>query len=334
MRCTEPRDSPPMAGLRGDSPRRIRSDDVSSAVVLRDPRGFCRGAAHRGLLRASATDGAAFWPAPWSFPAASSIRATETRHGMTSRRTRRRGRTAGSSGSAGGTPSARSGLRGGRVPGARGRGVHLPLGQDPRLTPRLSRALLADALAEGADLGRELRGRGWRLDLARLVPWARWITPELEPQRFDTRFFLLPLPPGPGGRHDEHETTRSFWASPAAVLERARAGEIFLAPPTDAYPRAARRRPRRSPSARSPRARGRSLVPVCPHLRRGDGPPYLALPGDPAHPEPDARVAGPTRFVLRDGRFVSELRPERNTRRRPIQNFLQFGDSRIYPSSQ
>ena len=31
----------------------------------------------------------------------------------------------------------------------------------------------------------------------------------------------------------------------------------------------------------------------------------LALPGDPAHDVAEARVAGSTRFVLRDGRLVS-----------------------------
>jgi hypothetical protein len=31
----------------------------------------------------------------------------------------------------------------------------------------------------------------------------------------------------------------------------------------------------------------------------------LALPGDPTHEVRERRVAGGTRFVLRDGRFVS-----------------------------
>ena len=40
----------------------------------------------------------------------------------------------------------------------------------------------------------ERRGLGLRADLLR--PWAHWITPELEPKRYDTRFFVAALPPG------------------------------------------------------------------------------------------------------------------------------------------
>ena len=36
---------------------------------------------------------------------------------------------------------------------------------------------------------------GVRLDEDDLVPWAHWITPELEPRRYDTYFFLAGMPP-------------------------------------------------------------------------------------------------------------------------------------------
>jgi hypothetical protein len=35
----------------------------------------------------------------------------------------------------------------------------------------------------------------------------------------------------------------------------------------------------------------------------------LTLPGDPEHEVAERRVDGPTRFVLRDGRFVGEEPP-------------------------
>jgi hypothetical protein len=49
-----------------------------------------------------------------------------------------------------------------------------------------------------------------------------------------------------------------------------------------------------------------SMRPICPQFVADPVAPFLALPGDPAHEIRDSRVEGPSRFVLRDGRFVSE----------------------------
>lgn len=170
-------------------------------------------------------------------------------------------------------------------------------------------ALHAEVAAAPGSFAAALARAGRRLALDALVPWARWVTPEAESRRFDARFFLLELPAGQRGRHDEHETTMSFWARPTDVLDRFTRGEIFLAPPTTrtlellatvADVRAARAL-----------AGEQSLLPVCPQFVPADesGAPFLALPGDPAHAVPERRVSGPTRFVLRDGRFVSEDPP-------------------------
>ena len=88
------------------------------------------------------------------------------------------------------------------------------------------------------------------------------------------------------------------------MLRRFTAGEIFLAPPTC-----------RSlelladcPTLESAMALAgeQSLLPICPEFVADDKAPFLALPGDPKHAIPEKRVAGKTRFVLRDGRFMSE----------------------------
>jgi 8-oxo-dGTP pyrophosphatase MutT (NUDIX family) len=170
-------------------------------------------------------------------------------------------------------------------------------------------ALRLALLASPGSLCAALAAQGRKLALDALVPWARWVTPGAEARRFDARFYLLELPPGQVGRHDEHETTMSSWDRPAAVLERFARGEIFLAPPTTrtlellATCRDVR-------AARS-LAMEQSLLPVCPSFQpdAGDGAPFLALPGDPTHEVRERRVSGPTRFVLRDGRFVSEDPP-------------------------
>jgi 8-oxo-dGTP pyrophosphatase MutT (NUDIX family) len=167
-------------------------------------------------------------------------------------------------------------------------------------------ALQAELLAAPGTLAAALARRGRRLALDALVPWARWVTPEAEARRFDARFYLLALPAGQEGRHDEHETTQSFWARPAAVLDRAGRGEIFLAPPTT---RTLEHLATVDSAAGAwALAAEQALLPVCPAFVPADAP-FLALPGDPAHPLPERRLAGPTRFVLRDGRFVSEDPP-------------------------
>src|ERR1700749_539701 len=83
------------------------------------------------------------------------------------------------------------------------------------------------------------RGRILRTDL--LTPWARWITPEVSPRRFDPWFFAAALPPGqtataaPEGFRDHAdpgESESGTWMRPAVALEAARAGQITLLPPT------------------------------------------------------------------------------------------------------
>jgi 8-oxo-dGTP pyrophosphatase MutT (NUDIX family) len=168
-------------------------------------------------------------------------------------------------------------------------------------------ALRVALVASPGSLCAALTRLGRRLALDALVPWARWVTPGAEARRFDARFYLLELPAGQVGRHDEHETTMSFWGRPAEVLERFTRGEIVLAPPTTRTLELLAS----CPDVRAARALAmeQSLLPVCPSFQPGDEAPFLALPGDPTHEVRERRVSGPTRFVLRDGRFVSEDPP-------------------------
>lgn len=70
------------------------------------------------------------------------------------------------------------------------------------------------------------------LDCSRIPYLARWVTPKGETRRFDTRFFMVAAPEGQVAAHDTNETTATEWVTPGAALERARAGELFMLPPT------------------------------------------------------------------------------------------------------
>ncbi len=61
---------------------------------------------------------------------------------------------------------------------------------------------------------------------------SHWITPELAPRRYDTRFFITAAPPGQVARHDDAETIATIWVRPHDALAREAAGEIELLPPT------------------------------------------------------------------------------------------------------
>jgi 8-oxo-dGTP pyrophosphatase MutT (NUDIX family) len=74
------------------------------------------------------------------------------------------------------------------------------------------------------------RGLVLRADLLR--PWSRWITPVIEPRRFDTRFFAAALPAGQRTRDVGGEASEVAWVQPGDALAAGRRGEIRLFPPT------------------------------------------------------------------------------------------------------
>jgi len=93
------------------------------------------------------------------------------------------------------------------------------------------RSLLDGSCSLAELLGR--RGLVLRADL--LTPWARWVTPEFSPRRFDTWFFASPMPPGQVTAvtgHEPAESVSGTWMKPPDALEAARAGQITLLPPT------------------------------------------------------------------------------------------------------
>ncbi|HDQ04132.1 MAG TPA: NUDIX hydrolase [Deltaproteobacteria bacterium] len=70
------------------------------------------------------------------------------------------------------------------------------------------------------------------LALDRLYYFSRWITPELSPMRYDTRFFVAPAPPNQKALHDGDEVTKHLWITPADALEKYRRGSFNMVAPT------------------------------------------------------------------------------------------------------
>jgi 8-oxo-dGTP pyrophosphatase MutT (NUDIX family) len=122
------------------------------------------------------------------------------------------------------------------------------------------------------------RGLILRSDLLR--PWSRWITPALEPRRFDARFFAAALPEGQLTRDVGGEASAVQWISPAAALDAGRAGEIELWFPTAMT--LAELADHEDVGAVL--AANREITPRLPELRIEDGEAWIEAPGDKEYP--------------------------------------------------
>ena len=161
----------------------------------------------------------------------------------------------------------------------------------------------ADSSLAACAVRETLEEAGLVLDAAALVPWVRWITPEISPKRFDARFFLARAPAGQEPKVDGREATEGLWIAPQEALQRWEDGAMQLAPATaksiellTVYPDVA--------SALA--AAGKRTPPVLMPLVWNDketGRAYISLPGDPRHPMPDELGGSILRFELTEGRY-------------------------------
>ncbi len=133
--------------------------------------------------------------------------------------------------------------------------------------------------------------------LDRMWWWSWWITPEAEPKRYDTRFFLCIVDRAEAehAAHDDTETVRTRWLSAAAALAAHAAGGLALAPPTFRTLTELAAHP--DPGALAAAAAARRPQPIQPRLRpRAAGGVDILLPGDPLHPATPA-APGPSRIL-------------------------------------
>jgi 8-oxo-dGTP pyrophosphatase MutT (NUDIX family) len=134
------------------------------------------------------------------------------------------------------------------------------------------------------------------IEASALTPYARWITPKMESSRFDTRFFVAVLPEGQRASHDGGETTSATWLRPLEALEQMCRGEIKLAPPTVRTLQWLRTFD--DPASVIADALSRKPPLVRPRIVTGNGGWFLALPGDPEHPEDEPVLPGATRMTF------------------------------------
>lgn len=117
-----------------------------------------------------------------------------------------------------------------------------------------------------------------------LLAWSRWITPELVPVRFDTRFYVALAPAHSPPKPDGAETTDAAWTGPADALERHRAGELDLVFPTIKHLESLL--PFSNSGEVLEAARERVIEPVLPKVVGEDDAQRVVLPGEPGYPIP------------------------------------------------
>lgn len=119
------------------------------------------------------------------------------------------------------------------------------------------------------------RGLVLRSDL--LGAWTRWITPEFEPRRYDTWFFVAALPEGQRTRNASTEAESTVWIRPGEAADAYDKGDLLMMPPTIATLRQLRSYATAAEALAA--APGRDLAPVLAQARLEDGELLLTWPG-------------------------------------------------------
>ncbi len=114
-----------------------------------------------------------------------------------------------------------------------------------------------------------------------LVKFSRWITPAQVKIRFDTHFFLAPLPSGQEPQVDGEEVIDLGWFTPQQALQAHREGELELVFPTIKH--LEQLGGFASVHELLEHARGRDVQPVEPKVLLEGEVARVLLPGDPGY---------------------------------------------------
>ena len=82
------------------------------------------------------------------------------------------------------------------------------------------------------DIGGFLESENLLCDLSRTTYFDHWVTPEVYPMRFDTRFYLAAMPAHQRALRRSEEVTDAVWMTPEEALTRNHRRDFPLIPPT------------------------------------------------------------------------------------------------------
>ncbi len=119
------------------------------------------------------------------------------------------------------------------------------------------------------------------VDAAGLVKFSRWITPRVVTIRFDTHFFLAPIPPGQEPVIDGDEIVDMAWFTPQGALDAHGGGGLELVFPTIKH--LEQLAPFESAEALLAYATGREVLPVEPRVLIEGEVARVVLPGEPGY---------------------------------------------------
>ncbi|HEY5143458.1 MAG TPA: NUDIX hydrolase [Solirubrobacteraceae bacterium] len=119
------------------------------------------------------------------------------------------------------------------------------------------------------------------VDAARLVKFSQWITPRVVSIRFDTHFFLAPIPAGQEPVIDGDEIVDMGWFTPQAALDAHAAGDLALVFPTIKH--LEQLEPFESADTLLAYATGREVLPVEPRVLIEGEVARVLLPGEPGY---------------------------------------------------
>ena len=121
------------------------------------------------------------------------------------------------------------------------------------------------------------------VDPAELVKFSQWITPRQVAVRFDTHFFLAPLPDGQEPAIDGEECVDLGWFTPQAALDAHVSDGLALVFPTIKH--LEQLAPFASADELLAYARGRDVQPVEPRVVMDGEVARVLLPGEPGYDE-------------------------------------------------